>query len=119
MTDDRLAELEALASAATPGPWRAGRPTFQCVLDHGKDGHGRGNCRYGFRGWVDGGTTVSRDVAYGPESVSTDEAPVVAGMWDYEEGGVREPADASFIAAARIAVPELIAEIRRLREAKP
>lgn len=115
MTGERLAELERLASAATPGPWRVGYPAFRCVLDHAGEAHGRGKCRYSFEGWRDGEGQVSRDIGYGPESVSGDEAPVVAGTWDYECGGVREPADAAFIAAARTAVPELVAEVRRLR----
>jgi hypothetical protein len=108
---DRWEELRAALAGASPGPWRAGGPTFRCVLDHGPGGrHGAGVCRYTFDGWADDYGEVSRDIGYTPESVSTDRPPVVAGTWDYEEGGVKEPADAAFIAAARNALPHLLAE---------
>lgn len=77
-------ELEALASAATPGPWEAGEPN----------------------NWGD-----DDDI---PQSgVMVNGTPIT---WDDHSGDVFNPADAEFIAAARTAVPELIAEVRRLRD---
>ncbi len=70
MTDGQLAELERLASAATPAPWTCEPgPYFEIM-----DGENR---------------------------------PVRASWF----GG-----NARFIAAARTAIPALIAEVRRLRE---
>ena len=40
----------------------------------------------------------------------------VAGMWDYEEGGIRLVADARFIAAAHNAMTKLLDELDRLRD---
>jgi hypothetical protein len=37
---------------------------------------------------------------------------MVAGQWDYEEGGISEEADAVFIAHARTDIPALLAHIR-------
>lgn len=66
MTNEELDRLEALANAATPGPW---------VADER---------------WVE----------------DADE---------YDIGEAQETSDAEFIAAARTAIPQLIAEIRRLQ----
>ena len=70
MTEEELARIEALANAATPGPWET----------YGSD-------RYGWR---------------------------VDGPPDTDEGRISEE-NARFIAAARDAVPALVAEVRRLR----
>ncbi len=71
MTDERLAELERLADAATPGPWEPLTPAS------GK--------------WV------------------CSLAPGAIGMaWRRNHTN-----DAAFVAAARTAIPELIAEVRR------
>jgi hypothetical protein len=69
MTNDELDTLDALAAAATPGPWEMGTGKAYNVL------------------------TLTEVLAEGLES-----------------------ADAAFIAAARDAVPALVAEVRRLRE---
>lgn len=78
MTEEELARLEALAAAATPGPWTERldetRPDWRRVYGEG------------------------RDIAYMPPWATTVEP------------------DAAFIAAARTAVPKLVAEVRRLRE---
>jgi hypothetical protein len=99
VSDDRLAELDRLAAAATPGPWFTGYP--QTVAGT-------------FVKWSGLATEVNRDPGYS-SGQPIDPEGQVAGMWDYEEGGVRLAADAAFIAAARTAVPELVAEVRRLR----
>lgn len=80
MTDERLAELERLANAATPGPW--------------------------FPRW--GGE---------PGYVYSQSAErVIAMLADEQNDGLPRP-NSQLIAAARTAVPELIAEVRRLRAA--
>lgn len=76
----KLAELERLASEATPGPWRQEKS-----LDNRID--------------VVHSDHVTTPVAY--YAVQTFEIP--------------RPPDAAFIAAARTAVPDLVAEVRRLR----
>ncbi|NMP24754.1 hypothetical protein [Sulfobacillus harzensis] len=87
MTEERLAHLEVLCQEATEGPW------------HARHRH-VGN--------------VSNDFAW-------DES---AGLgWEIEEldrpmrGQFVRGADAHFIAEARTALPEALAEVRRLREA--
>lgn len=82
--ETELARLEALAQAATPGPWA---PTAVCD----DDDH-----------WY----------ACSPEHAFAEDDPAC-------DSGKRHPgalADAAFIAAARDAVPALVAEVRRLRE---
>jgi hypothetical protein len=78
VTDTELSEYEALAAAATPGPWRAER-------DH--LGHWRITWPHSQN------SSILRK-----QKVFSDE-------------------DVAFIAAAREAVPALVAEVRRLREA--
>lgn len=85
MTEERLAQLEALCRQATPGPWKA---------RHRHVGN------------------PSNDFAW-------DES---AGLgWEIEEldrpmrGQFVRGADAHFIAEARTALPEALAEVRRLR----
>ncbi len=74
MTKDELDRLDALANAATGGPWEVGDP-------------------YNSR-------TVSLVAVYG------------LGM---EVADTQTERDAAFIAAARSAVPALVAEVKRLR----
>jgi uncharacterized small protein (DUF1192 family) len=81
ITDERLAELTRLVSAAAPGPW----------------GYGRALCCDGM-GWVEGPTRTV--CSFDKESTHVHAVNAV---------------DAEFIAAARQAVPELVAEVRRLR----
>jgi hypothetical protein len=109
---DRLAELSA---AATPGPWRVGRPLFRCRLDHE---HGPGGCRYSFAGWSDDPTAVSQDAGHTTYSVAGGGPPPVCGQWDYDEGGVFDPVDAAFIAAAANYVRGLLAAARGGRAAR-
>lgn len=75
MTEEQLAELEALAASATPGPWEA------------ENDVGTGNLLAPLGG-------LPHMTAF-------------AQVWTF--------GDAAFIAAARTSVPELIAEVRRLR----
>lgn len=84
MTPEQLNELERLANAATPGPWRVCHDEPHIVIDS----------RFG---------------------VDDPDGGIVA-----ECGGKAFhspfPENAAFIAAARDAVPYLIAEVRRLEE---
>jgi hypothetical protein len=75
MTEQELQAIEALAAAATPGPWRA-------ETDYRDD------------------TTVLYTAVHEGEG------------WVVAEGTLVH--DAAFIAAARTAVPALVAEVRRL-----
>lgn len=75
MTEARLAEIEALAVAAQPGPWSM---------------------------WVGAGAPTIRNVDNG-------------GVCRMCPGIDTEEADGAFIAAARTDVPDLLAEIERLR----
>jgi hypothetical protein len=121
VTLEELAAIKARTEAATRGPWRTGYASTNCKVDHGKGfgGHNGKDCRYTFSFWMDG--------EYGERSISRaldhrpgDEVPpdsLVCGMWGYEDGGVRLPVDADFIAAARDDVPALVAEVERLRQA--
>jgi sirohydrochlorin ferrochelatase len=81
MNEQELARLEALAAAATPGPWN----TYECRH------HSGGN----------GPSKVDYQVSCAKECVA----------WDMPSSS-----NAAFIAAAREAVPVLVAEVRRLRE---
>ena len=86
MTDERLAELEALCAAATPGPW-----TPSVDSDRGYVGEDYG------RWWLP----------------SFKEAPF--SVFSLEDKEAQADRDAAFLCAARTAVPELLAEVRRLR----
>lgn len=81
--------IEARANAATAGPWRA------C-------GHDRGGCQCGLVWALSVDALIAR-------CTPDEDAPTAN-----EEGRKR---DADFIAAARIDVPALVAEVRRLRTA--
>lgn len=140
MTSSRLAEIKALADAATEGPWgflryhvcsvakrdgeystyrdsRAPTPVLagKCHLceeyplvkmfdDAGGQKHIHALPPYDdSEGW--------RDIT----SAATFQE--ITGNYDYEAGGVNSTeADARFIAASRTAVPELVAEVERLRD---
>lgn len=97
LSDERLAEIRAREQAATPGPWKD-------YVEHG------------FNGWKSYATG-----SYKLESTSPEVAPYqVALVEGYSRG---EPTtrrqrklDAAFIAAARQDVPDLLAEVERLRK---
>lgn len=90
MTEDELDRLEALASAATPGPWES---TWNQVD-------------------VDGET---EDVITTSEPREQYRSVVGTFWYDGLHAGCKEQ-DAAFIAACREAVPKLIAEVRRIRK---
>ena len=94
MGDERLAEIEARANAATPGPWTP--------LDDG------------FYGYVCVGV---RDAEPGKWSQIKGKAfdAVICGGEPNEGRMAEDDPDTRFIAHARGDVPDLIAEVRRLR----
>jgi hypothetical protein len=96
MTDTPdLAHLKALAEKATPGPWKQGQPNFRC-----KEAHKHGDsCIAVHDGWY-GEYEVWRDVAYTHDkNAGAQPDGQIAGMWGYEDGGIRRPDDAAYIAA--------------------
>lgn len=99
-----LARLRALLAAATPGPWRAGMSwAGRCKLPHQHHGSVSG-CVY------------EPELMRLPGHIAAGvPATNVAGMWDYEEGGVRLDADATLIAEAVNALPALLDEVEALR----
>lgn len=95
MTPDRLAEIRAAEQAATPGPWRAEH--FEIFAD----------CLHcGERGCEDcdnqGGIISDAGWVIGHK------------MLAHSEGDSLRWEDAQFLALARTAVPELLAEVERL-----
>ena len=100
MTDEELARLEALVQAATPGPWRAMHDGNSKLAD----GIGCGQSR------VDGLPRPYNPRWIGYRTAETAEARHRTTML--------VDADAAFIAAARDAVPALVAEVRRLAKEK-
>ncbi len=95
MTDDELDRLDALAQAATPGPWQVRKHPgeFDMVRQAewttcGDPGH-----------WDCAVTQTVHDVSVSHSHLSSD----------------RAMRDAAFIAASRTAIPALVAEVRRLR----
>lgn len=93
MDSKRLDELEALCAAATPGPWRStwSDPPNESDLDE----------------------TIVESMA--PDLPRPVDRFVVGSLWyDGPHTGCSEP-NAALIAESRTAIPELCAEVRRLR----
>lgn len=95
MTPERLAEIRAAEQAATPGPWRAEH--FEIFAD----------CLHcGERGCEDcdnqGGIISDAGWVIAPKMLAHSEGDSL--LWE----------DAQFLALARTAVPELLAEVERL-----
>lgn len=88
ITAAQLAEWDRLGRAATPGPWH-----------HGE---------------TDGQEAITASDSYGLLAMEPTASSAASGSWSIY-GGDDAVADFAFIAAAREAVPALIAEIRRLR----
>lgn len=99
-SDAELDSLDALANAATPGPWRSMREGNQYV------GISAFEPKLVAASRVDGIRRPSNPYSAAHFGSDTKE-PEVARFID---------ADADFIAAARTAVPALCAEVRRLRD---
>ncbi len=99
MTEERLKELEELMEWATHGPWYA-KPGCSCGHNHNPE------------------VAMLETEAIHPQLHAP--PPIVWHGVPFREGEVccihMESEDAQFCAAARNEMPELIAEIRRLRE---
>ena len=110
---ERLAYLEKMT---TTGPWVLGSPNRYCTKpSHSTPlGHpgtrGDDPCVYGFHGFLDG-EYFGRFVSSEPEQCE------IIGSTDY--GPMLELDDARFIAAARNAIPTLLALARLAVEARP
>ena len=96
MNEARLAEIEKRAEAATPGPW------------HHFDDCGACNQNETF-----GHEICSSEGEHGDGCPD----PMVHCHICIDRGGVLEVTNATFIAAARQDVSDLVAEVRRLRKA--
>jgi hypothetical protein len=100
-TDEELDRWLALAEAATPGPWKRDlRPTQHIGI------------------WAD--VITVRPNPYEPDADPEGRLGHLDLLYFYpiDLANVITDANASFVAAAREAVPKLIAEVRRLREGK-
>lgn len=95
LTEQELARLEALAQAATPGPWK-----YECYES-------------GTRCVGTGSSDPVRAI-YENMMVLCDCCPPSALHWVCAEHDDQERQDLTFIAASREAVPALVAEVRRL-----
>lgn len=112
MTQDELDRLEALANAATSGPW--------CVWDGPQYvGGGEDLCIGAGKKWLanmDHRFCASiRDATFGPRECDPDTMTCDICTIDAGKITEEERANAAFIAAARDAVPALVAEVRRLQ----
>lgn len=109
MTEQRLAEIEARANAATRGPWFAHATDDQMFMNAryvsitpGSFHHDEGNgMAEGWSSQVDSETVVAITLLQSPRLVDPDEMDE----------------NTEFIAAARFDVPALVMEVRRLRTA--
>lgn len=133
MTDERLAEIRDRADAATRGPWEPGMVWLVAGLiwddDHRRADPDKathcGYCHHGEPVWSGqrniNGTVMNAhrhraSEPYGIEHlISAADGDLVAGNYDYEDGGIIAPADTAFVAAARQDVPDLLTEVERLR----
>jgi hypothetical protein len=95
LTDEELQRLAELESKATPGPWELGGPfptvTVITCVDVG-------------RGWPDPEPPIYEPVAFTHQAIDFDKPPPANSV-----------SDAEVIAAARNALPRLLAELTRRR----
>lgn len=99
MTDEELVRIERLANNATPGPWTTEKP------------------KANDDGWATG---VVIAATYGGQGIFAKNGKPArtkptGHVYADPPGGQMPAADQAFLAAGREAVPELIAEVRRLR----
>jgi hypothetical protein len=126
MTPEELAEIEARAQAASPGPWVWVDNGFEDdppekLIDHGWQHQGPDLVRLGDWSkcfyccqWADGvDTSRGKQGTPGHEHRARE---AVVSSWGYDADGlIVKRADAVFIARAREDIPKLIAEVRRLK----
>lgn len=113
MSDVDTKALRALLAKATPGEWSVAGQWDTCV-SHEPGLHRETPCRRVAREphLSDGEIRVLLPV--GADAAGLDEC-LVAGMWDYEAGGIRRAEDAALIVAAVNALPALLNEVEALR----
>ena len=132
MTNEELDRLEKLASKATPGPWEWAEDRFNWKYRRRKkDGTFAAKagkrltdswvfCLVGPHSWCPPGRPVDPETGI-PRGLDEHDYHHVMGLrWFHVKVKTLfnvspSPADEAFIAASRSAVPELIAEVRRLR----
>jgi hypothetical protein len=85
LSDEEIAELEALTAAATPGPWVAN---------------------------IEEEAPIGGDSMIGLDGLPGDSPP---DMYVFHDRRIAPSADIKFIAAARNYMPQLLNELRRLR----
>lgn len=96
-----LEELELLEKAATPGPWFTGSWSGRCYMNHA---HGKGVCNYEY--------TMAQE----PGLLACASRPNLEIVGYDDWGKILSDKDAAFLAAARNALPGLIAEVKAARE---
>ena len=99
MTDNEKSIRQALANGPTPGPWINAKPLYGSrQLDDDE-----------LQEWYASDNTIY-------QTENPDEDGKIAGMYDYEKGGIVRAVDAAYIAAVNPAtVTELLAELNVLR----
>lgn len=115
-TAQHRATVQAAYAKMTPGPWVQGVGMFSCNDDHGGESHGKGKCRYLFRGYAPRDNEITRSGLIELESVAEDEQRV-AGNYDYEQGGIINAEDAAGIVALVNAYPLMEAALTEVLEA--
>ncbi|WP_087075917.1 hypothetical protein [Mycobacterium dioxanotrophicus] len=105
---DVVERAKAALEGVTPGPWTWDGDTFSDAAEH--------KCPHGTQ-WTDHGPDLVRGNEDGSaiEEYSADNDVITSGGYD-ASGLEIKTADAEFIAAARTLVPELVAEVERLRK---
>jgi hypothetical protein len=100
-------EARQVLEGTTEGPWANQVTSGMCRIDEPGHRHGQGQCDY--RIWsYDHPNAISRVFPEGTESnEQTRDDALVAGMWDYDSGGVYRQADAAFIVWSRNHLPAL------------
>lgn len=133
-TAGRFAEIERAEQSATPGPWEPGAVWIVAGLIYDADGNRVTQktathcsyCNHGEPEWV-GRTDINGTVMkahrhrdadpYQPDHrISGPAGGTIAGNYDYEAGGILSAEDTRFICAARSAVPELLAAVKRVEK---
>lgn len=132
MNEDRIAELEAVCERATGGPWIDLTKTYYARCEADRRQHGN-RWYHGSKAASCPLVLIAQDDNRRGEPIDPEQIPrrvdkfdlktVISQFWSalpkrttsVSEGFLR-PEDAAFITVARTALPEALAEIRRLRQ---
>lgn len=135
MTPEELDAIQGRCDVATGGPWENGDSYYMAGVATKRNRFLNvplGECAYCragapiWEGPADVNGTRMRAHVHRTEKpwygeghqihARPDTTPVcIAGNYDYEQGGIIDPADTEFIVHARTDVPALVAEVRRLQ----